>query len=646
MPSKTSSIKKQIIRQDLRLSAWLSVLYFLALFVILPLQILFQYTNPETRRYMEKISLFYYLPELQWILSITAPVFFGVLLFRYLHKKQVSDFVHSLPIKRSALLHHHAVTGLLLLALPILLNGVILFALQSFTGIGNYYSGMNVLYWICVLLFLNVLLYIAAIFIGMVTGLLSMHVVLTYIFVLFPAGIMILIFYNLRTLLTGFPLDYYLNAAVVKFSPISYFMDIIITQHRISLLMIGIFAAAGILLYLGAYWLYVHRKLEYTSQAIVYPFMRPVFRFGVTFCVMMTGGLYFHEMTGSMSWTVIGYLAGSLLGFIIAEAILKKTWRVYSNYKSYLIFAGFLVVVFLCVYLVKESYENNIPEVSEVERVYFGDDYIYSENKDLIESGIKPLYFTEEKDIEMVQQLQKEVIHSFNSYSVDYSDDTRYTFIVYELKNGDKVARSYAYSLEENPELKKLQYEIEGSSLYKHANNQVFNVNREAIYAVDVQSDALASNGPTISDQNTIDAIIDAIKKDIVNIDPQVHSNTIQTYTLEFLTKESEDYYYASFNEDYKNTIEVLVEAGLYDNIRVGPENITRMELQDYNQVETVSVEDKEDINQMFEHLIYYSEKEDSYYVTLELDGNRDAGAQYVIEYEDLPESIKKQLEE
>ncbi|PAD34417.1 DMT family transporter [Terribacillus saccharophilus] len=646
MPSKTSSIKKQIIRHDIRLTGWLSVLYFLALFVILPLQILFQYTNPETRRYMEKGSLFLYLPELQWILSITVPVFFGVILFRYLHKKQTSDFVHSMPIKRSALLHHHAATGLILLTLPIILNGIILYVLKAFTGIGSYYNGMNVLYWLCVLLFLNVLIYTATNFIGMVTGLLSMHVVLTYIFVLFPAGIMILIFFNLRTLLTGFPLDYYLDAAVVKFSPISYFMGIILSQHRISWFMISIFAAAGILLYLGAYWLYVHRKLEYTSQAIVYPFMQPVFRFGVTFCVMMTGGLYFHEMTGSMSWTVIGYLAGSLLGFIIAEAILKKTWRVYSNYKSYLIFAGFLVAVFLSVYLVKESYENNIPEVSEVEKVYFGDEFTYNRDEDYIPPGIEPLYFTEENDIEMVQRLQKEVIESSSSQFADSSDDTRYTFIVYELKNGKKLARSYAYSLEENPKLKKLQYEIEGSSQYKHANNQVFNVDRDAIYALDLQSNLLPSDGPTISDQNTIDALLDALKKDIDSTHTQINPDKMQTYTIDFLTKKPDIYYYASFDDSYENTVKVLEDAGLYEDIRTVPEDIAYLQLDDYNYENTLKVEDQKDIKYIFDHLIEYSGKQDSYYVGIKLDGESDISAEFSIEYDDLPESIKNQLEE
>ncbi|PAF35921.1 hypothetical protein CHH58_15160 [Terribacillus saccharophilus] len=645
MPSKTSLIKKQIILHDVRQVGWLSVLYFLALLLILPIQIIIQYSNPQAQEYMEKGNLFLYIPEVQWLLSITVPVLLGILLLRYLHKKQVSDFIHSMPVKRVSLFHHHLVVGVVLLFIPIMLNALILLGLQAFSGIGFYYNAMHVLSWLGIMLFLNIFMLLATVFTGMVTGLFSMHFVLTYILVLLPAGLALLLVANMSILFIGYPVEYYADMAIFKFSPISYFLINFTPDLDLSWIVMAVYAAAGILLYLAAYWLYAHRRLEATSQAIVYPFMRPVFRYGVTFCFMMAGGYYFHAISSSFAWVIFGYIAGSLIGFVIAEAILNKTWRIYSNYKSYLIFAISLAVVLIVVNLVKENYENKIPSADNIERVYFGDSYIYTEEPEYLEPGIKPLFFTDKQDIELVRGLHEQAIDAPRADDY-YAGDLRSTFIVYELKNGKKVARSYTYSLDDNPELKSLQHEIEGSNLYKYANNSVFNIALNDIYAVDVQSNNIKQSSNTITDRELVDRLIEAVKKDIELSDPQESLEEVETYSLDLLTNKDQDYYYVEFDNSYRNTIEVLQEAGLYDELKVYTEDISSIQLENYERNNTVTVEDQEDIKHILDHVVYYSDNEDSYFVTFNLNRGRSMQDELSIEYEDLPESIKNQLEE
>ncbi|AIF65354.1 hypothetical protein GZ22_00900 [Terribacillus saccharophilus] len=645
MPLKTSSIKKQIILHDVRQAGWLSVLYFLALLLILPIQIIIQYSNPQAQEYMEKGNLFLYIPEVQWLLSITVPVLLGILLLRYLHKKQVSDFIHSMPVKRSSLYHHHLVVGMVLLFIPIMLNALILLGLQAFSGIGDYFNIMHVFSWLGIMLFLNIFMLLATFFTGMVTGMFSMHFVLTYILVLLPAGLVLLLIANMSILFVGYPMEYYADMAIFKFSPISYFLINFTPDPELSWIVMSLYAAAGILLYLAAFWLYANRRMEATSQAIVYPFMRPVFRYGVTFCFMMVGGYYFHAISSSFAWVIFGYVAGSLLGFIVAEAILNKTWRIYSNYKSYLVFAVSLAVVLIAVNLVKENYENKIPSPENIVKVYFGDSYTYTEAPEYLEAGIKPLFFTDKQDIELVRDLHEQAIEAPRADNY-YEGDLRSTFIVYELKNGKKVARSYTYSLDDNPELKSLQYEIEGSNAYKYANNAVFNIAPNEIYAVDVQSNDIKQSSARISDPELINALIEAIKKDIELEDPQADSEELLTYSLDLLTNKDQGYYYASFDDSDKNTIQVLQDAGLYDDLKVYSEDISRIDLENFERNNTVTVEDPEEIKQILNHVTYYSEEEDSYFVTFNLNRGRSTGEEMSIEYEDLPESIKNQLEE
>jgi ABC-2 type transport system permease protein len=645
MPSKTSLIKKQIILHDVRQVGWLSVLYFLAVLLILPLQIIIQYSNPQTREYMEKGDLFLYIPDLQWLLSITVPVLLGILLLRYLHKKQVSDFIHSMPVKRASLYHHHLVIGLILLFIPIILNALILLGLQAFTGIGNYFNGMHVLSWLGIMLFLNTFMLLATVFTGMITGMFSMHFVLTYILVLLPAGLALLIIANMSIIFVGYPMDYYADMAIFKFSPISYFFVNFARESELSWIVMSAYAAAGVLLYLAAYWLYAHRRMEATSQAIVFPFLRPVFQYGVTFSSMMAGGCYFHIMSSSFAWVIFGYVAGSLIGFIIAEAILNKTWRVYSNYKSYLIFAVSLAVVLFAVNLVRENYENKIPSADNIERVYFGDTYTYTEDPEFLEPGIKPLYFTEKQDIELVRDLHEQAINAPRADDY-YEGDLRSTFIVYELKNGKKVARSYTYFLDDNPELKSFQFEIEGSKAYKYANNAVFNIAPNEVYAVDIQSNDIKQSSTTISDPELVNALIEAIKKDIELEDPQAYSEEALTYSLDLLTNKDQGSYYVSFDDSDKNTIQVLQDAGLYDDLRVYSEDISSIELENYERDNKITIDDKDEIKHILDHVIYYSEEEDSYFVTFNLSRGRSMGDELSIEYDDLPESIKNQLEE
>ncbi|MFP7169957.1 DUF6449 domain-containing protein [Terribacillus halophilus] len=643
MPLKTSLIKKQLINFDIRQVGWLSVLYFLALFFILPLQIIIQYTDPQSRQYMEKGDLFVYSPDIQWILSITVPVLLAILLFRYLHKKQVSDFVHSMPIKRVSLFHHHLITGMVLLIIPILLNALLLLALRAFADIGDYFTAMHVLAWLGVLLFLNILMLLATVFTGMITGMFSMHFILTYIFVLLPAGLVLLVLANMSILFVGFPVEYYLELAIHKFSPISYFFVNFTATLNLSWIVMSAYTVAGILLYLAALWLYVHRRMEATSQAIVYPFMQPVFRYGVTFCFMMAGGYYFHVASSSFGWVLFGYAVGSLIGFIIAEAILSKTWRIYNNYKSYLAFVIFLVVVMVAANLAKGNYENKLPSADAVKQVYFGDFYNYT--GEMGDPGIKPLYFTDKKDIELVQELHRQAIEA---PEIDgwYEGDLRTAFFVYEMKNGSKVVRSYTYSLDDDPELKKLQYEIEGLNAYKHANNPVFNIASSEVYGVDVQSNNIKQSSTTISDPELIDRLIEAVRKDIELADPQTDLEEVRTYSMDLLTNKDQGYYYLEFDDSYKNTINVLEDAGVYEDLRVYPDDISSIKLEDFERNNTVTVENRKDIEYILNHVIYYSENEDSYYVRFSLNRGQSMQDELSIEYDDLPESIKNQLEE
>ncbi|UOR10489.1 hypothetical protein [Halobacillus amylolyticus] len=151
MPSKTSSFKREIFKQDLRNVGWVSLVYFAGLVFILPLQLMMDMSSPNSRETYLENGLFdpLFLYGIQLILLLIIPVLMAIFLFRYVHVRGAGDFIHSLPIKRSSLFNHHMFSGILLLLLPILIIGLILLITSFIWDVGNYYTlGVLVTGWL------------------------------------------------------------------------------------------------------------------------------------------------------------------------------------------------------------------------------------------------------------------------------------------------------------------------------------------------------------------------------------------------------------------------------------------------------------------------------------------------------------------
>ncbi|WP_215013129.1 hypothetical protein [Bacillus sp. ISL-75] len=90
--------------------------------------------------------------------------------------------------------------------------------------------------------------------------------------------------------------------------------------------------------------------------------MRSIFKYGTTFCTMLTGGVYFSEVPYSnFGWTIFGYAVGAGIGYFVAEMVLRKTWRVFRESKGLAIYAA-IIVIMVTVVQSLGIYENTIPK--------------------------------------------------------------------------------------------------------------------------------------------------------------------------------------------------------------------------------------------------------------------------------------------
>ena len=106
MTSKISLFNKGIYKSTVRRYLWGSVLYFIILFMVTSMVILFDVDKDNTWRYMEQSGsalilddMFLFLPQ---FIAHFVPTVVALLIFRFVHSKKTSVFVHSLPAETEA----------------------------------------------------------------------------------------------------------------------------------------------------------------------------------------------------------------------------------------------------------------------------------------------------------------------------------------------------------------------------------------------------------------------------------------------------------------------------------------------------------------------------------------------------------------
>ena len=511
MPSKMSLFNKEIIAQIGRSTGWLSLLYFLGLLFALPIQIIMTYSDDHLKPFPKVENLFQYHSTFQIIFLVSIPVLIAVFLFRYLHVKSAADLMHSLPLNRGKLYHHYALTGFLLLLLPVLLIAISVLIVHETMDLGLYFTKSDILYWVGITTLLNAIIYSASVFVAMMTGISAVHAVLSYIFLFFPFGITILSFLNLKLLLYGFPSDYLLSEELAKMSPLAYVTAM--SRETFDGTTAVIYIGVTILLYFLGLFFYKKRKVEAASEAIAFSNLKAVFKYGAAFCVMLVGGSYFHEVSyTSLGWTIFGYVTGAIVGYFAAEMVLQKSWRVFRQVKG---LALFLVAVVLLVAGIKSMgiYEDKVPEQATIKGVIIGDNpsFLQGQNS-MVKEFYKSKLMIKERNIEAVRQLHEKIIAN-KTLNQQNEDRNPYLYVKYALKDGGSVMREYRIN-------KKLYSDyfaaVYNSAEYKKATQPIFQMTPSQVQSITIEPNSPENKRAIIYEPQDVKAAFDALKSDIL----------------------------------------------------------------------------------------------------------------------------------
>jgi len=119
----------------------------------------------------------------------------------------------------------------------------------------------------------------------------------------------------------------------------------------------------------AAAFLYVRRRLERAGDPLTFEFVKPVISYVAAFLGMTMLGFYFLLLQDSELYMYAGFVAGSILFFIIGTMIVEKSPRVFNRkgYRNFLIYSVVAVLFVLGLRFDVAGFENRVPQASQVE---------------------------------------------------------------------------------------------------------------------------------------------------------------------------------------------------------------------------------------------------------------------------------------
>ena len=215
-----------------------------------------------------------------------------------------------------------------------------------------------------------------------------------------------------------------------------------------------VFAALGLLVYRS-------RPSEATGSTVAIDWAKPVFKYGVTFCMALSLGQLLYSLflgqyradgDASLAGTLVCMAAAGLLGYFAAEMLLKKSFRVWSSgWKGAAVVTALLVILGCAMSADLTGYEGYVPDPAQVESVRV-DFYLHSSGKTSTSAFTSDaetirLAVAAHRALASDKQRQIALDRGADGYYTPADSDPRAVngtfFVEYRLRDGRTVTRQY-----------------------------------------------------------------------------------------------------------------------------------------------------------------------------------------------------------
>lgn len=572
-----------IIRQNLRQYGWIGILYTLALLFILSLQL---FINGEGLREPVVLEGLFDLGMDIAVIVIPFPIITGLFLSRYLQSRGSSDLMHSLPLRRSHLLSSYMLSGLLLLLPPIWITSVVTMLVRPLEGNMYIYHGAEVWQWCLTLTVLTLFLFAFTVFVGICVGQTVLQGVVIIILLVLPAAILTFIDMHLSRYLYGYPDRMGSRTDTTDWAPMLRIVDMSYKPFsHTELWVYALLTAAFVSL---SFVLYRKRHSEKASHAMAFTYFDPLFKAGVMLCSMLLALSYFGSIKQGTGWIIGSVIAGGIIGYIIVEMVLRKTWHI-LNRKLPLELTVYSILLGLLIYVPVSGltgYETRVPASDKVTAVFAGGNYEDLMQRPYGAQNITPaeeadIYSKDPKYIEAVTALHRAIVIAKPDQKKgpwsEYSKTRNFT-LVYRLESGRKLLRTYNVPiLGYEPELKAVMEHEE----YKRDRYLINRMNEN------IESFRLNHRNKTvvISDPQEVLEFTALLKREILNksfedeISDQREKASIQIVYKPDSSQFPQNSYTYNWNPSYKEMTAWLEQKGYADKLKVTAKDVVSAEM-------------------------------------------------------------------
>jgi ABC-2 type transport system permease protein len=193
-----------------------------------------------------------------------------------------------------------------------------------------------------------------------------------------------------------------------------------------------VYCAAGIIMAVGALLIYRKRKLETASDVVAVRVLKPVLRGSMAFGSALVFGLIMYNIIsperGHTITLLILMLIGSFLGYFVSEMLMKKSFRVFKRWPTFVVYALIIAIAVLGLGYNLFGLSSWVPEASEVQSLRIG--------------PMVDVELTDKEDISAVIDIHRHLTGE-KEEALSYGNDLVYTVLEYKLTNGRTVSRQY-----------------------------------------------------------------------------------------------------------------------------------------------------------------------------------------------------------
>lgn len=491
--------------------------------------------SDEDYRLRFSSSLLYFLCEtapLWTVLSMIAAIFSGCYVTKILNNKISADFYHSIPLRRENIYFTRLLVGALTYFVTFIFTSAVVLVICQTQELAPGYSSLiaeQILKNVGYALLSFFMIYATSVFAGMLCGTTPVHfAMILYInFALFVYIASVLSLIDIFTV--NIDTNYYFDSEIaLKLLPVARFLSIDFI-YKLKTIDIILFVLFSLLFYSFSLVLYKKRKIEKAGTPIVFEGFAKVFRYLIIAPATILGGLFFKALVGSMVWFIIGLILGAVLSFMLINTILEKNPRkMFNGLKGFAVYAIIMAVALSFVAFDVFGIDSYIPRANSIKSVQISAaNQIHGVNfkdKDVIDAMIKLDKKNLGNDIDYSLGSTFEVELKYAGFDKVIEEGTYYTEatdkyyfeVVYKLKSGLHVARSFYVSNGESLDL--FAEAVAESEDYEKHLKKLFECEYTDYY-VNASSDSLA--GEVFDSDKIFDiyALLDMIKNEADDID-------------------------------------------------------------------------------------------------------------------------------